>query len=166
MCRILRKHRLGLNLSFIRDYWDFLGSWLPPLLLSGAILALSGNLGSANNTQIILSWLLSWFPPLSLIQVNFFHYFLRKTGHAVAYGSLYFLWFRAFRGYQGYPVWRASLWSLFLCLVVASLDESHQSLFTSRTGNIHDVALDMGGASISAFITSIFWTPQVRPQAK
>jgi VanZ family protein len=161
---ILGKHRLSLNFSCLRD-GDFLGSWLPPLLWCGAILALSGDLGSANNTQGILNWLLSWFPPLSLTQIDFLNYFLRKTGHAVAYGSLYFLWFRAFRGYLGYPFWRAFLWSLALCLVVAGLDEIHQSLFSCRTSSIRDVALDMGGASLSALITSIFWTPRVRTPA-
>jgi VanZ family protein len=160
---IFGKHRLGLNLSFLRD-WDFLGSWLPPLFWCGAILAFSGGWGSANNTQIILNWLLSWFTPLSLTRVELLHYFLRKTGHAVAYGFLYFLWFRAFWRYQGYPFWRAFLWSLALCLAVAGLDEGHQSLFTCRSSSIRDVALDMGGASLSALITSIIWIPQAGRQ--
>ncbi|MFZ5452482.1 MAG: VanZ family protein [Thermodesulfobacteriota bacterium] len=73
--------------------WDFLYYWLPPLLWLGAILSLSGDPGSANNTRIILNWLLSWFPSLSLTQVDLLRFYLRKTGHAVAYGFLYFLWF-------------------------------------------------------------------------
>jgi VanZ family protein len=95
--------------------------------------------------------------------VDLLHFFLRKISHAVAYGSLFFLWFRAFWGYLNYPFWRASLWSLALCLAVAGLDESHQSFFTCRSSSIWDVALDMGGALLSALITSIFWIPQGRP---
>jgi VanZ family protein len=155
---------VGLNFSFHKD-WGFLGFWLPPLLWSGAILLFSGDLGSGNNTKIILNWLLSWAPLLRPDQVNLLHFILRKIGHAVAYGSLYFLWFRAFRGYLDYPFGRAFFCSLALCLAVSGLDEGHQSFLTSRGGSIRDVALDMGGALLSGLITSIFWTPQVRMPA-
>lgn len=143
--------------------WDFLWSWLPPLLWGGVILSFSGDLGSAQNTGVILNWLLSWSGLLSPIQVDLLHSFLRKTGHAVAYGFLYFLWFRALKGYLHYPGGRACLWSLALCLTVAVLDEGHQSLLTSRSGSIGDVTLDLGGAFLAALITWLFWILPVRP---
>jgi len=81
--------------------------------------------------------------------------YLRKAGHIMAYGGLYFLWFRAW-------FWRLSprrgsaiLWSLALCLVTALLDEGHQALVPSRTGCLSDVALDFGAAALAALAFSL-----------
>ncbi len=135
--------------------------WLPPLAWCGAVLGLSGDLGSSRNTLGILNWLLSWFPPLSPAQLELFHFYFRKTlGHFGNYAFVYFLWFRAFRGQMGYRRGWAFLWSLGLCLSLALLDEGHQALFPSRGSSLLDVALDLAGASTAALITSIFWTPR------
>lgn len=121
------------------------------------MLALSGDLGSARNTQKLLHWLL---PTLSPAQFELIHFYLRKgVGHAGDYGLLYFLWFRAFRADLGYRGGRAFLWSLGLCLAVALLDEGHQSLLASRTGSLGDVGLDLAGSSGAALLLTIFRTP-------
>ena len=114
------------------------------------MLALSGDLGSANNTRKLLQWLL---PTLSPAHFKLIHFYLRKAvGHVGNYGFLYFLWFRAFRTDLGYRGGRAFLWSLGLCLAMALLDEGHQSLLTSRTGSLRDVGLDLAGSSGAALI--------------
>ncbi len=152
-----------MQISFPRSR-VFLWYWLPPLTWYGVVLALSGDLGSSRHTFGILKWLLSWFPPLSPAQFAIVHFYFRKiVGHAANYGFLYFLWFRAFRGSRGYPPGRAFLWSLGLCLTLALLDEGHQGLIVSRSGSLRDVALDMGGAALSALLTAIFWTPRMGP---
>jgi VanZ family protein len=152
-----------LNRSFLRSR-EFLWYWLPPLAWCGVVLSLSGDLGSSQQTYGILKWLLSWFPPLSSAQFNLIHFYVRKTvGHFGNYAFLYFLWFRALRGQVGYQPGRALLCSLGFCLGLALLDEGHQALFASRTSSLRDVALDLGGASTAALITSIFWTAKVRP---
>lgn len=131
------------------------------------MLLLSGDLGSSNNTGSLLEWLLSWFPPLSPAQFNLFHFYFRKTvGHFGNYAFLYFLWFRAFRGQLGCrPGWTFFLASAS-CLIVASLDEGHQSWFASRGSSLRDVALDMSGALTAALATWIFWPARVRPAAE
>jgi VanZ family protein len=139
----------------------FLGYWLPVLVWCGVMLALSGDLGSDNNTGKLLHWLL---PTLSPAHFELIHFYLRKgVGHIGDYGFLYFLWFRAFRGGLGYRGGRAFLWSLGLCLAVAFLDEGHQTLLASRTGCLRDVGLDLAGSSGAALILTIFWTPGQKP---
>jgi len=155
-----------LNRSFLRSR-EFLWYWLPPLAWCGVVLTLSGDLGSSRNTGYLLTWLLSWFPPVSPAQFNLIHFYFRKTvGHFGNYAFIYFLWFRAFQGQRGYrPGW-AFLCSLGLCLGLALLDEGHQTMFTSRTGSLWDVALDLSGSSSAALIISIFWPAKVRPAGK
>jgi VanZ family protein len=140
---------------------NFLRYWLPVLVWSGVMLALSGDLGSSDHTGKILHWLL---PNLSEDDFNVIHFYLRKgVGHVFDYGILYFVWSRAFRGDLGYRGGRAFLWSLGVCLTVALLDEGHQSFLASRTGSLSDVALDLAGSSLAALILAICRT--LRPQA-
>jgi VanZ family protein len=130
------------------------------------IVALSGDLGSSQNTSGILAWLLSWLPLLSPEHFDLVHHYVRKgVGHAGSYGFLYFLWFRALRVNLGYRGGRAFLWSLALCLALALLDEGHQTMLASRTGSLWDVALDLSGSSLVALFTAIFWPYRVKPAA-
>ena len=129
--------------------------WLPALVFTSGILVFSGDLGSSANTKKVLEWLLSWLSLPGLEQMEEAQGYLRKTGHILAYASLYFLWFRAL-------LWRfaprrgpAILWALALCLLTALLDEGHQALFPSRTGCFSDIALDFGAAALAALAFSL-----------
>jgi len=128
--------------------------WLPPLLLTGGILVLSGDLGSSAYTKEVVEWLLSWLPFLKVTEMEDSHGYLRKAGHVLAYGSLYWLWFRAFLGRFSPRLRPAILWSLGFCLLTAMMDEGHQALVASRQGCILDVALDFGAASLAALALS------------
>ncbi|MGO9620710.1 MAG: VanZ family protein [Desulfobaccales bacterium] len=151
---------MGLKIS-LPEGRKFLGYWLPVLVWCGLMLALSGDLGSANNTGKVLHWLL---PTLSPAQFELIHFYIRKSvGHVGNYGFLYFLWFRAFRADPGYRGGRAFLWSLGLCLAMALLDEGHQTRLASRTGCLRDVGLDLAGSSGAALILAIFRTPGQKP---
>ena len=133
--------------------------WAPPILWGLAILGMAGNLGSADNTWQLVKWLLSWFGTPTWIQVTTANIYLRKTGHVLAYGCMYFLWFRAFRKQAGYRAWPACFWSLGFCLLFASMDEGRQWFYESRGASIGDVMLDMSGASLAALITAAVWRP-------
>jgi len=137
-----------------------MGYCLPPMLWGLAVLGMSGNVGSATNTRNLLHWLLSWFVTLKPAQIDLINFYLRKTGHVLAYGLMYFLWFRAFRGHADYGPGRACLWSLGCCLLYASMDEGRQWFFPSRGASIRDVLLDMSGASLAALITAAVWRPR------
>lgn len=124
------------------------------------MLCLSGDLGSGKNTLGILKWLLSWFVALTPAQLNLANFYLRKTGHVMAYGFMGFLWLRAFRGHASYGSWRACLWSLGFCLFFSSIDEGRQWFYASRGASIWDVILDMSGAALAALVTAAVWTPR------
>jgi VanZ family protein len=122
------------------------------------VLSLSGDAGSDTNTARLLQWLLSRFVDLEPAQIDRINFFLRKTGHVLAYGCMYFLWFRAFREQAHYGRWRACLWSLGLCLLYSSTDEGRQWFHASRGASIWDVMLDMSGASLAALLAAAVWT--------
>jgi VanZ family protein len=126
-----------------------------------AILALSGDLGSSRHTLSLVRCLLSWIS-LDSHQMDVIHWYFRKGGHIACYATLYFLWFRAFAGNLHYSLRKSILWSLWLCLMLALVDEGHQALLNSRRGSLTDVALDLGAAVMSAVATSIFWTVRLR----
>jgi VanZ family protein len=147
---------LAIKLSVARnpDFWMY---WLPPVVWVAAILAVSGTIGAVSNTLPVLQWLLSWFPPLNPKTVTAIHFYVRKTGHVTAYGILYFLWFRALQADARLEVRRSFLGAMGICLLVAALDEAHQSLFHSRSGSIWDVALDLSGSGMGALLTAAGW---------
>ena len=118
----------------------FLYYWLPPILWGLAVICMSGDLGSATNTRHLLQWLLSGFVVLKPAQINLINFCFRKTGHVLAYGLMYFLWFRAFRGYADYGPWRACLWALGFCLLFSSADEGRQWFYASRGASVQRCA--------------------------
>lgn len=124
------------------------------MLLTAGILALSGELGSTAHTKKLLGWLFSWLPLPWPPQTDETHGYLRKLGHVTAYGSLYWLWFRALKAHLSPRLKTAILVSLSLCLLIALADEGHQSLIGSRQGVLQDVALDFGAAALAALALS------------
>jgi VanZ family protein len=152
----------------LRNFWRdpyFLHYWLPPILWGLAIIGMSGDVASSQNTFSLLKWLLSWFVALKPAQINMVNLYLRKTGHALAYGLMSFLWFRAFRGHLGVSPGRGFLYALGLCLLVSATDEGHQSFTRFRGGSGYDVLLDMSSASLALLITCAVWTPRSKPAA-
>ena len=127
---------------------------------------MSGDVGSFQNTFSLLKGLLSWFVTLKPAQLNMVNFYFRKTGHATAYGLMYFLWFRAFRGHLGTGPGRAFVYALGLCLLVSVTDEGHQSFTKFRGGSGYDVLLDLFGASLAALISFAVWTPRPKVAAK
>lgn len=131
----------------VRQFYFY---WVPPLLFTGGILIFSGDLGSSGRTQELIMWFFSWLPFLGMEQMQEGQGFFRKVGHVLAYGSQYWLWFRAFLGRFSPRLGPAIFWSLGLCLLTAMVDEGHQALVASRTGSFLDVALDFGAAVVVA----------------
>jgi VanZ family protein len=124
---------------------------------------MSGDMGSGANTRHVLQWLLSGFVALPPAQLNMINFFMRKTGHLLAYGFMYFLWFRAMRQHADNEPGRAFVWALGFCLFFAGMDEGHQWFFLSRRASIGDIILDMTGAGLAALITFAVWRPRPIP---
>jgi VanZ family protein len=114
---------------------------------------------SANTGSMLYNLLTHFFSHINLYNFLVFHHYLRKTGHVIGYGMLSLLMLRGWRATFG------SQWTMFLrnallswlgTLVVAALDEWHQSYLPSRTGTPKDVALDcVAGAAF--LLIAYFW---------
>ena len=117
---------------------------LPPLAWTALIawFSTSGWSGAETGNLLLplLRWLLPWAGPE---QLEALHWLIRKTAHAVEYGTLAALWRWALGSGEA---WRGWLAPLGLSILTAAFDELHQSTTFTRTGSLADVLLDSAGA--------------------
>lgn len=86
------------------------------------------------------------FPEATEAQLGMVHLLTRKTAHFVEYAILAFLARRAF--ITSTREWLKNHWfalSLIFVVVVAVIDELHQSFVPARTGSIYDSGIDIAG---------------------
>lgn len=134
--------------------WIAAGLWLVLIAIE------SSDLLSAANTGRILYPILHFLFGITREQFTIWHFYIRKTGHFVGYFVLSALLFRAWR--LTLPTRNPRVWAMrwatvafFMSVLVASLDEWHQSFLPSRTGKVSDVVLDSCAALVAQFL--IFW---------
>lgn len=125
----------------------------------------STSLMSAANTSRILYPLLRYLLSLDWERFEHWHFFIRKGGHVLIYGTLCVLLFRAWRATlpsvaNARWTWRWASLAVLGTAMVASLDEWHQSFLPSRTGVWQDVVLDTC-AGIAAQILFFVWLKSV-----
>jgi VanZ family protein len=126
---------------------------------------MAGDWGANKNTYGLLRFLLSWFWDLTPARLDLINFYVRKTGHFLAYALMYLLWFRAFREQTDYGPWRTCLWSLGFCLFFSLVDEGRQCFYDSRGASVYDVLLDMSGAGLAALIVAAVWPPGAKTAA-
>jgi VanZ family protein len=144
------------------DRHDVLKAWIAAILWLILIAIESSALLSAHNTSRILYPLLHYLFSLDWDRFEVWHFYIRKSGHVIGYGTLSILLFRA---------WRATLpalgnvkwtfrWANIAILgtaLVASLDEWHQSFLPSRTGSVRDVVLDTCAGIAAQVLVFFLW---------
>jgi VanZ family protein len=138
---------------------DLLKAWIAAGLWMMLIAIESTSYLSSANTSRFLYPILHFLFAIEDARFQVLHHYLRKTGHFVGYFILSFLLFRAWR----FTLPRVSRWAMrwasiafFMSVLVASLDEWHQTYLPSRTGTIQDVFLD-GIAALTAQIVILLW---------
>lgn len=122
----------------------------------------SGDALSVPNTSRILGPIIRWFfPNMPEDQASVIIFCVRKCAHAVEFGILALLFWRALvkpsKNYK--PTWRwadARLALVFTALY-AVFDEFRQSFVPSRQGAVRDVLIDIAGAAIALFLLWLFW---------
>ena len=84
------------------------------------------------------------------------HHLIRKTGHFVGYGVVSVAFFHGFRytlhqlAVTHWNLWRrAAVLAVLSTLLIAILDEYHQSFLPSRTSSPIDVCIDLCGAIVA-----------------
>jgi VanZ family protein len=128
--------------------------WLPAAL-SVLMIALesTSTMSAANTSQWLYPLWVKLFGPINPTRWNEIHHLIRKTGHFVGYGLVsagFFYSWRKTLARMAVKHWnllrRASVLAVLCTLVVASLDEYHQSFLPSRTASPIDVGIDVCGA--------------------
>ncbi len=74
--------------------------------------------------------------------------FLRKTAHLFEYSVLAVLVLRAFSYRWKTSFSKLSRWTIFVCLLYAISDESHQFFVQDRSGRFLDVFVDIIGGGV------------------
>jgi VanZ family protein len=101
-----------------------------------------------------LIFVLSAQPDLPHVPGPWFDTLLKKTGHAVAYGVLAWLYLRALCQCLGDGRASTTLRALSagLAVVYALSDECHQTFVPGRDGNLLDVMVDAVGACAAMWL--------------
>ena len=130
--------------------------WIPSAVWLGVIAVESTDLGSAEHTGRILYPIFHFLFNMDIARFAFWHAFLRKTGHVIGYFILSVLFFRSWRATFPRLSTRWCLqWAtvaILSTLLVATLDEWHQSFLPSRTGTVRDVILDTTAGLVAQII--------------
>jgi VanZ family protein len=140
---------------------NVLKAWIALILWLIVIAIESSSLGSSNNTGRILYPLLHFLFGMDPFRFEHWHFFIRKGGHVFGYGLLSLLLYRAWRetlrlpGSANWTLRWANL-AVLGTMLVASLDEYHQSFNPERTGTVRDVILDTC-AGITVQILLFLW---------
>ena len=121
--------------------------WLPAVLWMGFIFFLSHQeAGSSSQlssgiTRTLFNIINSTLPWLDL-ELDFFHFLVRKGAHFTAYLILGILLAMAMK-----PLDRKAYFSIFLlCVLYAISDEFHQTFISGRSGEVRDVLIDSTGS--------------------
>ena len=139
----------------------FLKDWTAALLWIGVIAIESTEWLSSEHTGRFLYPILHFLFNMSPQLFAVVHHYLRKMGHFVGYFALSVFLFRAWRDTL-HPA-KVKLWArrwagsaFLMSVLVASLDEWHQTFLPSRTGRVADVVLD-SFAALTAQIVIFLW---------
>lgn len=135
--------------------WIAAGLWLIVIAIESTAML------SAANTSRFLFPLLHFLFRLDREHFEVWHFYIRKSGHVIGYATLSVLLFRAWRATL--PAMSDTQWmarwaaiALLGTVLVASLDEWHQSFIPSRTGRWQDVVIDTCGG-MAAQILIFIW---------
>ena len=145
----------------------FLWVWLPVGIAVMVIARESTDAFSSAHTSVWLRHIVEAIRgPLSDLRWETTHHHIRKTGHFMGYGFAGLAWVRAWLLTWRAPLrrratalWRglAVLMGILCTMLIAVLDELHQSYLPSRTGLVSDALLDTAGALTLVLLAASFW---------
>jgi VanZ family protein len=140
-------------------------AWIAPVLWMVMIAVGSTESFSAPHTIGWLARVLA-FMHFNAAQLEFVNHVLRKIGHFSVYGVLSLLLFRACMSTlsartprRSLERWSARAFALAIagCVLVASLDEFHQSFVRFRGASVRDVILDSFGAVFAQMLLIVIF---------
>jgi VanZ family protein len=131
---------------------SFVNYWLPVLVWMAVIYTASADSNSVQHSRIIepvLRWL---FPGISAEALRRDVLIFRKCAHLTEYAILAVLLWRALRKPRNNDPrpwsWSTPGWCLVLIAAYAGSDEFHQIFVRGRQPAVHDVVIDVAGATL------------------
>ncbi len=131
--------------------------YVPLFIWISVIFALSSGQASMSETSRFIRPVLEFlFPMASDETMLWVLKAIRKLAHVFIYATLALFAARAFYGSSIFlrRYWFAA--STLLILIIASIDETHQSFTSSRTGTVWDVLIDLCSGIAMIIIILIF----------
>jgi VanZ family protein len=131
--------------------------WVPAALsVLMIVLESTATMSAKNTSQWLYPLWVHLFGPINMAAWAEVHHLIRKTGHFVGYGLVSIAFFHGWRrtlhqmAVKHWHLWRRAAVLAVLCtLLIASLDEYHQSFLPSRTSSPIDVCIDLSGAIVA-----------------
>ncbi len=138
------------KLSRLKPILDWVPAALSVLMIA---LESTSTMSAKNTSEWLYPYWVRFFGPISMAHWDQVHHLIRKTGHFVGYGLVSVAFFYSWRqtlirmAVKHWTLWRrASVLAVLCTLLIAILDEYHQSFLPSRTSSPIDVCIDLGGA--------------------
>ena len=121
-------------------------------------------MSSSETSRFIVPVLTFVFPGISPGEIEFWHGVIRKFGHVTEYFILAALVDRALV-HEHPDLVEAKLRTIAFIVLVALLDELHQSFTASRTASIVDVGYDCLGAVWALWLITTYEFRRLRPHS-
>lgn len=139
----IRKKRILILVS-----WSIVVIWMAVIFLFSAQPAYESDSISQSVTLFVLNLAERVVPSLEpAINVTTLNYLVRKVAHFVIYLVLGVLTINALK-MSGITTFKATVWTLLICIVYAASDETHQMFVPGRSAQVRDVLIDSIGAAI------------------
>ena len=134
--------------------------WIPPLVWLAVISFFSTDLFSSEHTGRVLRSL-HLLRLLSQLEFDRIHFLIRETAHLTEYAVLSLLFFRSWCCSSGKQLktswkWTWAACSVLMSMMMALIDEFHQTFVSSRSSSFRDVALDTMGALFSIVLIRMY----------
>ena len=132
--------------------------YAPIILWIGFILFLGSDNGSMTQTSRFIGPLLHFlFPDTPEAAIQIYHAYIRKSAHFLEYAFLAFLTVRGLSASSLETVRKMRfILPVALVALIAVIDETNQSLGTTRTGSAWDVLLDISGGITAVCLLALF----------
>ncbi|MEI3612385.1 VanZ family protein [Pseudogracilibacillus sp. SO30301A] len=120
--------------------------WIPVLIWMSVIFYLSHQPGSESSelSSDLAAKILYLIELIFPVNSDYFHHFIRKSAHFIAYFILGILVVNALRIHN----FKYAAYAFLICVLYAISDEVHQLFIPGRSGEVRDVLIDGTGAFI------------------
>jgi VanZ family protein len=142
-----------------------LGPWIAAGLWAVWIfIASTGRFGSAHTSRFIVPFLRWLLPSASQSTLEALHHAIRKCAHVAEYFVFSVLLWLGIRSEAGQWEFRWALWAVVIAGAYAATDEFHQIFVPGRGASVHDVMIDICGATVAQIVIWL-WMRRTIPEA-